>query len=482
MILRLALLFVPSLIGLFWDDPAVSIGWSLCGSLFIAVVSQTAWFLEAPGEAPISHRALRPSFMFNLFMVLLQVVGGACHALDAVGYSFRGWEGPRYGGSIPAMATAQVMMLAGHAATMAGMKLVGFRYGASKFVLTGLPRYALAIISLTALGLSSVLMLIPGGVNLGNKFGDLAITAVIVEVAVTVWHKRYANLNVAFLLLAANIAQQLVSGWKGQVLFTVIPLGALLYPAMRARVLIGGVLVSLVWGLYVYPFGAALRPLLWYQGVERSEAVNLSMDEALHMPLDRRLEELWIMAVKRLSDTGQFEKYIAFVPSAHPYYGFEIADEAMIGLVPRLLWQEKPDLERLSMERVYEAGVVLRGGTVSAKANFWQDAYLSGGLPIVLLAALLLGLLMQTTSRMCEEYFGGYTIGTGVIYTGLFAVAFHQPQNFLFFVGSIWGSILVGIGLLVLGSLTGVLKRPAVKRPRVVPAPGVAAAAPQLPR
>jgi hypothetical protein len=469
-IARLALLFVPSLVGLFWQDPTVSIIWSLCGSVFLACVSLTRWFLQTPDEPSPFDRGLRPAFMFNFFMIALHVVGGACHALDAYGYSFRGWEGPRYGGALELTAKAHMLMLAAHAATLAGMKLAGFGYGKPRFVLGGLPRYALAIMSLAALGISSVLWLIPGGTNLAYKFSDLSIMAIIVEVAVTIWHKRYANLNVAFLVLAANVVQQLVSGWKGQVLFTVIPLAVLLYPAMRMRVVAGAAAAAVVWGLYVYPFGAALRPLLWYQGVERSQAIRISMDDALHMPFDRRVEELWIMGINRLSDVGQFEKYLALVPGTRPYYGFAIADEAMIGLVPRLFWPDKPDLERLSMERVYEAGIVMRGATVSAKASYWQEAYLSGGLPIVLIASVFLGLLMQTTSRLCEQYFGGYTVGTGVIYSGLFANAFHQPQNFLFFVGSVWGSILVGLALFVAGVQSGVLKRSSARPVAAVPA------------
>lgn len=479
MIGRIALLFAPSLLGLAWTAPSVSIAWSLAGSLFVAGLTQTHWFLEDAGEAPIFARALRPSFMFNFFMIALHVAGGACHALDALGYSFRGWEGPTYGGSLAPIATAQALMLLGHASCVAGMKLVGFRYGPPRWTVPGLPKYALTILAVAATGVSTVLMMIPGGANLGLKFSALAMAAVIVEIAVAVWNRRYANLSLTLVLLGTIIFQQLVSGWKGQVLFTIIPLAALLYPAMRVRVLAGAVAVALVWGLYVYPFGQALRPLLWYQGMARDEAVQISMDEALHMPIEERVEELWIMGVNRLSDLYQFQKYLEFVPSAHPYYGLAILQEALIGLVPRLFWPGKPDLERVSMERVYQAGIVSRKASVSAKASYWQEAYLSGGWGAVLIAGLLLGLLMQGTSLLCERSFGGYTIGTGVIYTGLFAVALHDPQNFLFFISTIWGSGLVAVALYVAGIQAGFLVR--VGAPRFASQPLPLASMPARP-
>src|SRR2546427_4844697 len=85
---RLMILFLPSLIGLLWqDDPGVSIIWSLVGSLFIAVACQTSWFRQSHDNLPITRQLLRPFFMYHLFFVAYHVVGGAFYALDKAGYT-----------------------------------------------------------------------------------------------------------------------------------------------------------------------------------------------------------------------------------------------------------------------------------------------------------------------------------------------------------------------------------------------------------
>jgi hypothetical protein len=58
-------------------------------------------------------------------------------------------------------------------------------------------------------------------------------------------------------------------------------------------------------------------------------------------------------------------------------------------LVPCVLWPEKPDLERLAMQRAYDAGIVLEETSVSAKSSLYIDAYLSGGALAIVLACLI---------------------------------------------------------------------------------------------
>lgn len=62
-----------------------STAWSLAGSLFIAVVSQTRWFLEPSDNVPVTHRLLRPSSVYQFYFVIFHVVGGTFYALNALG-------------------------------------------------------------------------------------------------------------------------------------------------------------------------------------------------------------------------------------------------------------------------------------------------------------------------------------------------------------------------------------------------------------
>src|SRR5207249_4545150 len=144
-----------------------------------------------------------------------------------------------------------------------------------------------------------------------------------------------------------------------------------------------------------------------------------------------------------------------------PYYGFGILADSVVAVIPRILWPGKPDMEALSMERVYEAGVASKRSVISAKSNFYQDAYLSGGELAVVLACVALGMFIMSISRLCERFFGGYDIGTCLIYTSLFATALHMTQNFEYLLGSMAMSIVLMSAIFFLGRSTGWIIRAA---------------------
>lgn len=456
MFIRIAILFLPSLIGLLWqDDSALSIAWSLGGSLFIAGVSLSFWFRQSAEDPPLSHQLLRPTFMYHFFFLGYHVLGGAVNALDIAGYTIWGRIAGASEYELSLNATAQALMLLAHASVTAGMKLANFRYKSPKYIIAYLPPYRLLVLSLICLGLGTVFSLAPGLFNLGDKLLQISSTAVLLEVVIAIWRRNFKNLAWATCLLSVNLLSQILSGWKGLALWTIVILGGLLYPLMPRRVLLGGTAFVLLWALFLHPFGLALRPLLWYEGVDRESAVAYSMDEAINMSFAERLDNLWALMSGRANELHQFRRYLEYVPSVHPYFGLKLVIDAHVALVPRILWPEKPDLEHAAMQLVYDAGVVSEQSTVSAKSNFYQDAYLSGGWPIVTLASLLLGFLSMVISRVCEWLFGGYEIGTCLVYASLFTQAFITPPNFLFFVGTVWSSLIVMFAAFFVAKLSG---------------------------
>ncbi|MEA3207644.1 MAG: hypothetical protein QOE70_701 [Chthoniobacter sp.] len=74
-------------------------------------------------------------------------------------------------------------------------------------------------------------------------------------------------------------------------------------------------------------------------------------------------------------------------PAQHEYLGWEVPYLAIIRPIPRALWSGKPEGMSVSMETVMGA----EGFTVAA--TFIGEAYMSGGLPAVFLAALIFGAL-----------------------------------------------------------------------------------------
>jgi hypothetical protein len=452
---RIIILFLPPLLGLLWqDDPGISIVWSLAGSLFIAVTAQTRWFRQPGDDVPITYRLLHPSFMYHLFFVGSHVVGGAFYALNNAGYSF--WtpvDPSEYGMTLNA--TAQGLMLLAHASTTAGMKLAGLRYDPPKYQIQYVPPYSLLIFSFVCLGLGNMLGSGPTLRNFSQKILQVASTAVLVEIAFAVAQRNIHNLLIALVLLLLNLLSQILSGWRGLALWTMITLCALLYPLMPRRILFVGIAFALFWAFYLHPFGTALRPLIWREQVDSKTAATISMDVALNMSLQERLDHASTMMVGRANELYQFEKYLSYVPNVRPYFGLDLAQEALLGFVPRVIWPEKPNLERIAMERVYEARIVSEQSDVSAKSNFYQDAYLSGGWPVVIFASVLMGFISMLISRTCERLFGGYEIGTCLIFTSLFADGLYLAPNFLFFVGIVSSSVFVMFALFFVGRSVG---------------------------
>ena len=453
---RIAIVFVPSLLGLLWqDDTWLSLVWSFAGSLLIAGTAQTSWFSQSSGDLPFTHRLLRPMFMYHFFFVGYHVLGGVVNALDLAGYTIGGTSSGQSEYELSLNATAQGLMLLAQASVTAGMKLAGLRYGPPKYVIALLPPYGLLALSLICLVVANTLSSFATLSNLNEKILQIASTAVLVEITFAISRRNFKNAAWAISLLCLNLLSQTLSGWKGLSLWTMITLGALLYPLMPRRVLFGGVSFVLFWLLYLHPFGLALRPLLWYEGVDRETAIPQSMDETLSMSFDKRLENVWTLMTGRVNDLYQFRKYLEFVPNFRPYFGIDLLVQAHIALVPRILWPDKPDLEILAMQRVYEAEIAREGSALSAKSNFYQDAYLSWGWSGVLIACVILGFLAMFISRICEQMFGGYEIGTCLIFTSLFAPTFNMAPNFLFFAGITWTSAIVMIAVFYIAQALG---------------------------
>jgi hypothetical protein len=458
MAIRILVIFLPYIIGLMWpDQPAFSIVWSLAGSIFIAVIAQTSWFRQSDEKVRVSHQLLRPVSMYHLMFVAYNVLGGGAFALNAAGYAL--------GGKSPASALSDILLIAGcqrlmllaHASVTIGMKLARLRYEKPKYVIPSIPPYSLIVISFITMGVGILVSANDTLGQLSQKIYALSAATISLDIVLCIRYRRYKNLVLTLLILGLNLFQQSVSGWKGNILWTVIMLGAMLYPLMPKLVVSAGSAFILFWALYFYPFGLALRPLLWYQGVAQDQAVEISIDRALNMSLDERLDIVWEMMVGRANDLNQFVKYIEYVPANRPYYGFEIVDNATIALVPRLIWPEKPDLEKISMQRVYEAGVVSRQSDVSAKSNYYQDAYLSGGEGAIILACLFFGMLTMLVSRACERLFGGYDVGTCIIYTSLLGTLVNQPPSFEYFLAAGAIAIVLMFILFALGRATSKL-------------------------
>jgi hypothetical protein len=110
------------------------------------------------------------------------------------------------------------------------------------------------------------------------------------------------------------------------------------------------------------------------------------------------------------------------------------------------------------MERVYDAGVVNRLSNVSAKPAFIADAYLSGGLMGIFISLFTYGAIAQLISTKAETLFGGYVLGTALIFSGLFQILW-RGLSFEFIINSVFWSFITMLILHRILLATKFLKR-----------------------
>jgi hypothetical protein len=184
----------------------------------------------------------------------------------------------------------------------------------------------------------------------------------------------------------------------------------------------------------------------------------LALDAALNGDSGDIDDSNWSFLVYRLSEIDMFIRFTQSTPKYVDYYGLTFVKQAGMAIIPRVFWPSKPSTEDLVMERVYNAGVINRASNVSAKPAFIVDAYLSGGTLGIFLAMFIYGAVAQIISIKAEKLFGGYILGTALIFSGLFQIMW-RGLSFEFIVNTVfWSYISMLIIHRVLLS-TSILKR-----------------------
>jgi hypothetical protein len=116
---------------------------------------------------------------------------------------------------------------------------------------------------------------------------------------------------------------------------------------------------------------------------------------------------------------------VATFPKIHEYLGWEIPYLALIRPIPRALWPDKPEGMSISLES--SAGAE-EEWTVAA--SFVGEAYVAGGIPIVILTGMFFGAFTAWWSRLASPH--NSTIGILIYATGFFAAAISMRSLFAF--------------------------------------------------
>jgi hypothetical protein len=255
-------------------------------------------------------------------------------------------------------------------------------------------------------------------------------------------------------MFGVNFINATLTGYKEHIIVNVIILFALLFPYYK-RLMIILAIPSVYFLLYILPtYASIIRQQSWSGDKSAQEARSEAFETIFQEDNEEQIVETnWGFLTNRFSEIGMFTQFVARVPEKRDYYQWEIIENATIALVPRLFYPNKPITETIAMERVYDANVVDRASTVSAKTRPVVDAYLSFGYFGVLFFLFALGYAIQFFNNTAERWFGGYEFGCIVMFNGCFQTLW-RGNNFEFMINNmLYGFVTMWLIFLVLRKL-----------------------------
>jgi hypothetical protein len=445
---RLIALYIPwALALLFKNDPVLSYYIAWLGSFFIFSITLTGWVKPLPGDLSFGEQLMRPIILVQIIFAGYMCCTSIFYFYNVLGYdNFEKISSYFIIDKDKLLITAQCQRFycLGHAAFVSGI-LVFMRYPEKQKFTFEKERAAsllfyTAIISFPAY---FIFNRVPGLSQFSNQFSTLSFIAGTLALAFAIPEKKPWNIIICLLLYFSNFYTALVSGFKEPIIISVMVLGIFLYPNYKKVVLATFIPLLLILFLLLPTYARIFRENAWSGETSQDDATQLALDAALNS--DDSIEDTnWNFLVFRLSEIDMFTNFVESTPVKIDYYGFDLVRQSAIVVIPRILWPGKPSTEELVMERVYNAGVIRRGSKVSAKPAYIVDAYLSYGQLGVFLALFIYGAAAQLISQKAEELFGGYLLGSALIFSGLFQI-FWRGLSFEFILNAVFWSYITMI-------------------------------------
>lgn len=450
--MKYLLLYLPFVFAyLLQDFPVASYSVAWTGSFFILWITLTGRIKPLPGGTRARAQLFRP-------IVFTQIVFAGYTALTSIFYFAAVARGTLrvavVGTVMPSLqlsAVAQSYYVLAHAAVVTGM-LISMNYhdsGLYRIRLRIAPSRLLVAVAATFFLLAQGSSLFPALSQLSVRLREFATAASVFSFAFSVIRRDGILVWLNGGIFAANMFSALLSGWKEEVLVLLLLFFIILYPYHRRLISIVGV-ISVVGFVLVMPaYTVIYRKMAWYGNVGPQEAMEAAVREVFsgRVSLTGTTQAF---ATGRLSEIGLFIGYLREVPDHHPFYGTSIIQQAALNLIPRAAWPDKPNTEAAVMERVYENSIFSRASLVSAKPQYVVDAYLTAGVVGIVVAGIIYGILATTMSRLAERWFGGYLLGSGLVYGALFQI-FWRGNAFEFFFGTVMWSFLVMFAIFQVG-------------------------------
>lgn len=442
---RYLILFMPWLLALLlWDHPLLSYLTAWMGSFFIFYMTLTGKVKALPDDRSIGGQLMRPIFLVQLIFAGYMCCTSIFYFLHVLGYvNFSKPHDFFVPNVLNLKLTAQCQRYycLAHASFVFGI-LVSMRYPVVRkyeYDKSALSRLVFRMALLT-FAMSYLLGFLSGLSQFAHQLNTLSFISGTLALAFAITDRKTSHIAACGLLYAFNFYHALLSGFKEPIILSVLILGIFLYPNFKRTVTFIFVPLLLMLFILLPTYNRIFREQAWAGNLSPAQATSLALksafnseDESNHNGPD---QSNWTFLAFRLSEINMFTKYVKSTPANVDFYGTQIIRQAITAVIPRVLWPSKPVTENMVMLRVYKAGVVFRGSRVSAKPPFIVDAYLSYGALGIFIALFSYGAVCQLIAIRAEELFGSYTLGTALIFTGLFQV-FWRGQNFEFLLNSV---------------------------------------------
>lgn len=442
---RYLILYVPWLLSLlFQSSPVISFLIAWLGSFCIFYVTLAGWVKPLPTDLRVAEQLMRPIFLVQIIFAGYCCCTSIFYFLDLLGY--RDFiPPPSYylvdDQKLNLAAQCQRYYCLGHAAFVSGI-LIFFRYPIrQKYYIEGKSiANLLFFVAVISLPVSIIFLRVPGLAQFSNQFSSLSFIAGTLALAFAIPLRKIWNTLICLVLYFFNFYQALISGFKEPIIISILVLAIFLYPNYKKAVLIAFVPLIILLFVVLPTYNRIFRENAWSEDVSTGEATQLALNAALNTSTESSEDESnWTFLAYRLSEIDMFTTFVYSTPNKVDFYGWQLLEQSAIAIIPRAIWPSKPITEDLVMERVYDAGVINRGSNVSAKPAFIADAYLSYGSIGVFFAMLIYGALAQLISMQAERLFGGYVLGTALIFSGLFQILW-RGLSFEFLINTLFWS------------------------------------------
>ncbi|PWS26384.1 hypothetical protein DHW03_16515 [Pedobacter yonginense] len=456
------ILYIPVLFSYFLvSSPVISYFIAWAGSLFIFYIT---WFSPAAyfdHTVPIYKQIMRPIFLTQFIFAGFMCSTSIFYFLDHLGYRYL--TELNYGAQFKEseqtdfIATAQRLSLLAHAAITTGLILaMNLGKQKAKYVQAFQNNDFLIWLGIIVFGIGSVCQQISGLSQIAIPLTTVGISCAAVLFVKGVLFKNVNYLGIGATIFILNFIHASLSGYKEPIIINIIVLACVFFPYYKKTIMYLALPVGYVLLYFLPTYNNTVRQS-WNGEISAEEAQSQAF-ETLNVNNEEEIEDTnWGFLTGRLSEIGMFTRFIDFVPEHHDFYGWQIINDSFEALIPRAIWPEKPNMETVSMQRVYDAGVAYKMSSVSAKTRPVVDAYLSFGIPGVFFCMLIYGLITQYLCNVAEKMFGGYELGCVIIFNSIFQTLW-RGNNFEFMINNIFYGFLIMWGLFYLLKTLKVLK------------------------